>query len=62
MIDFRTLKASWDIAKGMTEKIAHEHMECSSALVDAARRLNDFSERQKSRRKTVSANYYKPFW
>ena len=37
----------------MTEKIAHEHLECSSALIDAARRLNDFAERQKTRRKTV---------
>ncbi len=51
----RTLRASWDVLKAMNEKVAHEHMECSVALNDAARRLSDFSERQKAKRKTVSS-------
>ena len=51
---FRTLRASWEAVKRETEAVSIEHTETHTALLEAANRVAEFTDKQKHARKEVS--------
>ena len=50
---YRTFRAAWECLKYQTDRVAQEHQECSQGIAEALKRLAEFSEKQKTKRKMV---------